>query len=116
MTNKTFPIRAAAILTTSEVNGTSLPIQRLPFHRASILLELTIGSLSMAVFRFYASTDDSTWYPIADTTGAVEQTLDATGSLSVCIDAPGWRSLRVSAQGYGTTTNSSATVTALYPV
>lgn len=110
MSYKTFPIRAAAVLTTSEVNGTAFPFSHVDDGRVSVLLEGTIGSLDQIVFRFYVSRDDSTYYAI----DPVEVDFGGDDARTVTISAPGWKHLRVSAQGYGTVTNSSATVTALY--
>jgi hypothetical protein len=113
--NKSFTIRSAAILTTGEVNGTSFELNQAAGSEACVQIDFTLGSLTNGIFRFYVSTDGSTWYThFGPSAAALTQTLTATSSLSIPVVAKGWRYLRVSVQGTGTVTSSSATVTAKY--
>lgn len=113
--NKSFPIRAAAILTTGEVNGTSLDLNEAYDATANIQIDFTLGSLTNGIFRFYVSMDGTNFYSLLAPTGAtLTQTLTANGTIALSVKAGGWKLLRVSVQGTGTVTSSSATVTARY--
>ena len=116
MTRKTFAMRAAAILTTSEVLSTAYPLAKSTDDR-SVMVEIafTLGSLDIAGFNFYVSTSEGgTYVPLAIEGGATSLSLDATGNIAVRVDAPGYSHLKVGAIGYGTATSSSATITARY--
>lgn len=99
--------RAAAILTTAEVAGTSFPLTNAQDNCVSVESDFTIGSLTNVILRFYVSNDNSTFIPLEDTAGGVSRTLTATGKRSFTLRAPGWNWFRVSAQGTGTVTSSS---------
>jgi len=109
--NKHFAVRAAAILTTSEVAGTSFDLNEAKDSEATVQIDFTLGSLTNGIFRFFVSMDGSTFYTLMGPTGAaITQTLTANSSLAIPVQAPGWKFMRVSVQGTGTVTSSSATV------
>ncbi len=113
--NKNVVARAAAILTASEVNATSLDLNESHASRVTVQIDFTLGSLTNGIFRFYVSVDGTNWYTLFGATGAVlTQTLTATSTVAVPVAAPGWKYLRVSVQGTGTATSSTATVTHRY--
>jgi hypothetical protein len=113
--NESLAVRAAAIMTTSEVAGTSLDLNSAWGSRATVQIDFTLGSATNGIFRFYVSQDGSTWYTLYGATGAVlTQTLTANSTIAIPVHAAGWKFLRVSVQGTGTMTSSSATVTARY--
>lgn len=114
--NKSIVMRAAAILTTGEVNGAlTLDLNEAYDSQAAIQIDFTLGSLTNGIFRFYVSSDGTNFYSLMGPTGAaLTQTLTANSSLAIPVRAPGWKLLRVSVQGTGTVTSSSATVTCRY--
>jgi hypothetical protein len=106
--------RAAAILTTSEVAGTSLSLLNSSVHDAQLCVDIshTEGSLTSCTFRFYASMDGTNWDLIYIGGTATSITLEADGEL--CVSMPnlsGYKFFRASAHGNGTVTNSSAAFT-----
>ena len=52
--------RAAAILTTSEVAGSALKLERTHASKVSVDFSLTIGSLTNAILYFYVSMNSIT--------------------------------------------------------
>lgn len=114
--NKVFTIRASAVLTTGEVNGTSFGLNKAHGSRCSVDLRFTIGSLTNVTVRYYVTDADAlVWVPLETAGGGVvSHVLSADTKKSVLIDAPGWSYLRVSAQGSGTVTDSLLEVKARY--
>ena len=113
--NESFAARAAAIMTTSEVAGTSFDLNNAWGSAATVQIDFTQGSATNGVFRFYVSQDGSTWYSLyGASAAALTQTLTANASLAIPVQAAGWKFLRVSVQGTGTMTSSSATITVKY--
>lgn len=113
--NKAAVVRAAAILTTGEVAGTSVDVNESFNGKFHVQVDFTIGSLTNVVVRFYVSMDGTNFYTLYGTTGAVlTQTLTASSTITIPVEAAGWKFLRISCQGTGTVTSSSATVTARY--
>ena len=113
-TKKSKVLRASAILTGSAVASTSFSLDTTIGSKCSIVLDVTIGSLSLVTFAFQVSSDDSTYTPYMLESGFSSVNIDATGTLSVTVHAPGWKYLQVTALGTGTATNSTATITARY--
>lgn len=104
--------RAAAILTTSEVAGTTLDLAQCKDHRVSVDLSFTIGSLTNVIVSFYGSMDGTTFDPIYNGVTAMTETLTASGER--CYVMPplvGWKKFRVSVQGTGIVTSSTANFT-----
>jgi hypothetical protein len=113
--NRAFIARAAAILTTGEVAGTSFDLNEAHDSEVDVQLDFTVGSLTNGIFRFYVSVDGTNWYThFGPSAAALTQTLTANGALSIPVSGKGWKFLRVSVQGTGTVTSSSATVTVRY--
>jgi hypothetical protein len=107
--NKSLSGRAAAILTTGEVAGASLDLNRAWASQVSVDLGFTIGSLTNVIVRFYVSTDGVTYDPIAPNGAVMTETL--TASAERCYLMPslvGWKYFRVTLQGTGTLTSSTA--------
>ncbi len=113
--NKNFAVRAAAILTTGEVAGTTFDLNSAWASEATAKIDFTLGSLTNGIFRFYASDDGTTFYTLlGENGGSLTQTLTANGTIATPVRARGWKFLRVSVQGTGTVTSSSATVSLNY--
>lgn len=103
--------RAAAVLTTSEVAGTTLNLlSARPFEaRLAVDVDFTVGSLTNCTFRFYASVDGANFDLIY--IGGTSSSIVLTADGDLCVVLPplvGYKYFRVSAQGNGTVTNSSA--------
>jgi hypothetical protein len=114
--NKVFAVRASAVLTTSEVAGTSFDINESWGGNVTAQLDLTLGMLTNGIFRFYVSMDGTNFYTLMGTTGAVlTQTLTASSTLAIPLQVGGWKFLRISVQGTGTVTNSLAACAIRYP-
>lgn len=113
--NKEHIVRAAAVLTTGEVAGTTFDLNNAWGSCASAQIDFTLGSLTNGIFRFYVSMDASTWYPLADAGGAVvSYTFTADTTRAIPLSAVGWKHLRISVQGTGTVTSSSAAMKLRY--
>jgi hypothetical protein len=113
--NKAFAARAAAILTTSEVAATALDLNVAYASRVTVDLRFTLGSLTNATVRFYASVDGTTWIPLNTGAGALTETLTADATRCYALPSlAGWKFFRASIQGSGTVTSSSATITYRY--
>jgi hypothetical protein len=113
--NREVAARAAAILTTGEVQATALDLNETFSSILTVHISFTLGSLTNCTFRFYVSEDGVTYVPVKTLGGGVTE-LVLTGSNEVVesFSAPGWKWFRVSAQGSGTVTSSSATITYRY--
>lgn len=114
--NKAQSGRSAAILTTGEVAGTSFDLNNAWGSMLTVDLSFTIGSLTNVTVKFYASTDNSTFDPIAVNGGTLMQEV-LTASAERCYVVPslaGWKYFRVTMQGSGTTTSSTANYTYRY--
>jgi hypothetical protein len=104
--------RAAAILTTGEVAGAALDLNRTWGGHAVVDLSFTIGSLTNVIVRFYASLDGVTYKPIAVNAAVIAETLTASAERAYVLpNMGGWKYLRVSVQGTGTVTSSSCAFT-----
>ena len=106
--------RAAAILTTSEVAGTTLNLLTSNAHddRLCVDVAFTVGSLDSADFRFYASMDGTNFDLVYN--GATSTTINLTATANICVALPplgGYKYFRASVQGTGTVTSSSAAFT-----
>lgn len=106
--------RAAAILTTGEVAGTTLNLltSNIADMRLCVDISLAIGSLDNAAFRFYASVDGTNFDLIY--VGGTASTITLNADANICVAIPplvGYKYFRVSVQGTGTPTNSSAAFT-----
>lgn len=113
--NKAFLARAAAILTTGEVNGRNFDLNEAFASEVDVQVDFTIGSLTNVIARFYVSVDGTNWYVHHGPAGAaITQTLTATAAIAIPVSAKGWKFLRVSLQGTGTVTSSTATTTIRY--
>lgn len=113
--NKSFVVRASAILTTGEVAGNVFDLNNAHESRVSVAIDFTVGSLTNCTFRYYVSKDGVTYYPLETAAGGVVShvpTVDTTKA--VLIDGCGWKFLKVSAQGSGTLTNSLAALSIYY--
>ena len=107
-------IRAAAILTTAEVKTAALSVVPADGGRFVLRLQLTLGSLTNASFNFYSTDDGTTWTPHELSDGTVTRQFTATTDRDLVIEAPGKQAIAVGVIGVGTTTSSSATVTAYW--
>lgn len=113
--NKQRIARSAAILTTSEVAASSLDLNEAFGSQVSVDASFTIGSLTNVILRFYASTDGTTWKPIALGGIVVTETLTASAERAYVMPGlVGWKYFRATAQGTGTVTSSSLTLTYRY--
>jgi hypothetical protein len=106
--------RSAAVLTTSEVAGNTLNLLTTSPHESQLTVDVdfTIGSLTNATFRFYASMDGTTFDLIH--VGATSSALALTASDTVAVTMPslaGYKYFRATVQGSGTVTGSSAAFT-----
>lgn len=108
--NKAFAVRAAAILTNSEVKGNNFDLNNAWGSKVAIETSFTLGSLTNGIFKTYVSMDGTTWFDLKDSAGNNSYTLTADGMLSRQVEAPGWKFLTVGVTGTGTVTSSSATV------
>lgn len=113
--NDATTVRAAAILTTGEVNATS--VQTLNASQCNVLIDFTKGSLTSVEIRAYWSPDDNDYYQESfgaisggdDTISLGKHTISATGKYRLPIQCEdNW--LRLSVKGIGTVTSSSAQV------
>jgi hypothetical protein len=113
--NKAFVARAAAILTTGEVAGTSFELNNAWGSKVAVQVDFTLGMLTNEIVRFYVSNDGTNFYTLYGPSGAVlTQTLTASATITIPVQAVGWRFLRVSVQGTGTLTASTTTLTLRY--
>lgn len=105
--------RAAAILTTGEVAGTTLQLAQCKNKEVNVDFSFTLGSLTNVVVRAYASMDGSTFVQLTDDTGApFARTETATCTRVYSLNnLAGFRSFRLTVQGTGTVTSSSCTFT-----
>lgn len=104
--------RAAAILTTSEVAGAAMDLDKVQDSAVTVDFSFTLGSLTNVTVRFYASMDGTTYDQIYNGGTAVQEILTASGERCYVIPKlPGWKKFRVSVQGSGTVTSSSAAFT-----
>lgn len=103
--------RTAALLTTSEVAGFALKLERCQDSRVTVDIGFTIGSLTNVKVRFYASMDNSTYDLITAPSGDDMEYTWTASKERACIVPPldGWKYFRVSLQGTGTATGSTAT-------
>lgn len=107
--------RAAAILTNSEVFGTSLDLQVVSNGCEVVVdLDFTIGSLTNMIVVMYGSADDTTFKPIRMGATAVTETLTASGTRLYALDIPGVRYFKPGVVGTGTVTASSCAFTYRY--
>lgn len=107
--------RAAAILTTGEVDGATLDLQTATFDGAvTVDFTFTIGSLTNVIVRFYGSPDNSAWKALYSGPTAITETLTASGDRHYVVRAPGLRYFKVSVQGTGTVTSSTCAFTYRY--
>lgn len=106
--------RAAAILTTGEVDGAVLDLDDSPDGAVTVDFTFTIGSLTNVIVRFYGSPDNSAWKPLYSGATAVTETLTASGDRHYAVRAPGVRYFKVSVQGTGTVTSSTCAFTYRY--
>lgn len=106
--NGSSPGRTAAILTTGEVAGSAMDLNKAHEGQCTVDLSFTLGSLTDITVRFYASMDGTTYDPIYINGAAITEVL--TASAERCYVMPslaGWKFFRVSVQGNGTLTNST---------
>lgn len=106
--------RAAAILTTSEVAGTTLNLLTSNIHDAQLTVEITftIGSLTNAIYKFYGSIDGTNFDLIY--VGGTATTITLTASGEICVSMPplsGYKYFRATVQGTGTVTSSTTAFT-----
>jgi hypothetical protein len=100
--------RASAVLTTGEVAGAALPLERVKDKRVTVSFNFTQGSLTNGIIRFYVSRDNSTYFPLYLGGTAMTETLTADGTR--CYALPpmnGWKWFRATLQGTGTVTSSA---------
>lgn len=111
--NQSLAARAAAILTTSEVDCSTLNLNNyVRDQMVNVELAFTIGSLTNVILRLYASMDGSTWIPIPLLDGATtSKTITASTTQAFGVAPFGYNFFKASLQGTGTVTSSSATVT-----
>lgn len=112
--NKAFLVRAAAILTTSEVAGFDFDLNQAWGGEAEVQIDFTVGSLTNGIIRFYVSQDGVTYYPLETGPGTVSRTYTVSTTVVIPVWAAGSKLLRVSVQGTGTVTSSSAAVSLRY--
>jgi hypothetical protein len=106
--NGSSPGRTAAILTTGEVAGEALDLNKAYASQCTVDLSFTIGSLTNITVRFYGSMDGTTYDPIYVNGATIAEVLSA--SAERCYVVPmlaGWKHFRVSVQGSGTLTSST---------
>lgn len=107
--NGSSPGRTAAILTTGEVAGTALDLNKAFGGQCTVDLSFTIGSLTDITVRFYASMDGTTYDPVYVNGATITEVLTASAERCYVIPSlAGWKHFRVSVQGNGTLTNSTA--------
>lgn len=104
------PGRTAAILTTGEVDATTLQAGDAYAGQFGVELDFTIGSLTDVTVRFYVSSNGSTWRTFADTRGNESYALTASANKAYQFQASGWKFFKASLQGSGTVTSSSAAI------
>lgn len=122
-------IRAAAILTGSYVasdifgSDTGETPQGLdPFNTVTFAFAYTKGSLTNIKVKISGSEDNSTFYPITDTSASgADVTVEApnvytnatTGNFHITITDSTWRYYKVEVLGTGTVTGSSVAITGI---
>jgi len=100
--------RAAAILTTAEVDGDDVLLDQFDGGNVGVQVSFTIGSLTNVVLRPYVSMDASTWLQLSGDSGAlIAPTLTASATTALRFACAGWKYFKLSAQGTGTVTSSS---------
>ena len=108
--------RASAILTTLEVAGNALKLERCKDKQITVDFSFTLGSLTNVTVYFYVSMDNSTYDPIYAPDGSLlEQVL--TADTEACWTLPrlaGWKWFRMSVKGSGTATSSLCDYTYRY--
>lgn len=115
MNSKTFTVRAAAILTSSEVAGTTFANTLSYNGMVSVYIQLTIGSLDAATFYFYVSRDNgTTWVPLRLSDGTTSVSFSEDTNIAIPVNVNGWTTMKVGTLGEGTATSSTATVQAVY--
>lgn len=113
--NKSQVGRAAAILTTGEVAGARINLDRVKDSTVTVDLSFTLGSLTNVVVRFYTSMDGTTYDPIAINAALITETITADAERCYVLpNLAGWKWMRVSVQGTGTVTGSSCAFTYRY--
>jgi len=114
--NKKVIGRAAAILTTGEVAGASFDLNESHDAIVSVYLTFTLGSLTNVIVRFYGSSDNSTFDPLAGPTGAViTETITASATRRYLLPMmKGIKWFRATVQGTGTVTSSSCAFDYVY--
>lgn len=100
-------VRAAAILTTSEVDSAIFSTNAALDGKVQVYVNFTLGSLTNGIFTPYISDDGTNWYAVSSP-GAL--TLTATGKKAFIVDCNGSKLFKVSTTGTGTVTSSSAKV------
>ena len=104
-------LRAAAQLTTSYVNSSSVSVEH--FDKASLLIAFTKGSLTSCEIQIQFSPDNSTWYTETDAAysghSVIEHVFTDSGNYVLGIDLAD-KYVRVRAKGTGTVTDSSLAV------
>ena len=115
--NKAYIGRAAAVLTTAEVAGTSLDLNTTYASTVTVDVDFTLGSLTNVILRFYASMDGVTWKQVVSGGTVLTETLTASATQAFAMPhLSGWKFFRASAQGTGTVTSSSCDFTYRYLV
>jgi len=110
-------LRQAAELTTSYVASNSVGCKG--YSRASLLIDLTLGSLTDARIKIQFSPDNSNWYDETDTNVAghasIEHVFTASGKYCLPVELAD-QYIRIQARGTGTVTGSSLAVYATFRV
>ncbi len=107
-------VRAAAILTTSEVRTTAFDMANTLDGGITIDMSFTKGSLDNVIMIVYGSADDVTYKPMYAGVTAMTETLTANGERLYVIKPSGVRYVKVGVQGTGTVTSSSCTIAIRY--
>ena len=104
-------LRAAAILTTSYVNSSSVDIEH--WNKGSLLVSFTIGSLTNVLIKVQFSPDDTNWYDEVDANYGGHTIIEHAFAGSMAVAFPlelADKYIRISAKGTGTVTSSSLEV------
>jgi len=102
-------VRAAAILTTSDVASSEVSLAEMPFRQLVLFADFTIGSLTNVIItpQVQVLGDATNWYDVSDP-GTL--TLTASGKKAIPLNLVGATKFRALAKGTGTVTSSSLTM------
>jgi hypothetical protein len=99
--------RASLVLTSAEVAGSTLSLEKAKDAVVCVDFNFTQGMLTNGTIRFYVSNDASTWEPVKMGVTILSEAHTADASFAYFMpQLRGWKFFRATLQGSGTVTNS----------